>query len=179
VIPLPVNLRPGGGEGALFRTRVSMLLFQVLPEQVKDFDALVAELKRQRRELVRAGAVENGAAAMDFARLAPSRLYAAMARRAFAGELCSFFFAFTGDFLPGLVRFVGAPIMNGFHAPSVPASPGSGAILSFRDGRLNLAHVHQRGVFEAGELAIFRDRLFADLLGEPPASALAGVTETR
>jgi hypothetical protein len=179
VVPLPVNLRPPGSEGALFRTRVSMLWFRVLPAQVEDLGALVAELKRQRRELVRAGAVENGVAAMDFARWAPRRLYAAMARRAFAGELCSFFFAFTGDFLPGLERFVGAPILNGFHAPSVPASPGSGAIMSLREGRLNVAHVHQRGVVDEAELALFRERLFADLLGEPPAAALRGVVETR
>jgi hypothetical protein len=94
-----------------------------------------------------------------------------MARRHFAGELCSFFFAFTGEFLPGLERFVGAPILNGFHTPSVPASPGSAAIMSIRDGTLNVAHVHQRGALDASELALFRERLFGDLLGEPVALA--------
>lgn len=166
VVPLPVNLRPNGSEGALFRTRVSMLWFQVFPEQVRDLDALVDELKRQRRALVKAGAVENGAAAMDFARFAPSRFYSGMARRNFAGELCSFFFAFTGSFLPGLTSFLGAPILNGFHVPSVPASPGSAAILSIREGRLNITHVHQSGVLDEVELALFRDHLVADLIGD-------------
>jgi hypothetical protein len=169
VVPLPVNLRAPGSEGALFRTRVSMMWFQILPEQAQDLDALVGELKRQRREAVKSGAVENGVAAMDFVRYAPSRVYTRMARRRFGGELCSFFFAFTGEFLPGQPRFFGAEILNGFHAPSVPASPGSGAILSIREGRLNVTHVHQQGVLGDDELQIFRERLFCDLLGDAEA----------
>ena len=170
VVPLPVNLRPKGAEGAVFRTRVSMMWFQVLPDSARDLDALVAELKRQRRDMIKGGAIENGVAAMDFARFAPSRVYATMARRSFGGELCSFFFAFTGDFLPGLESFLGARIVNGFHVPSVPASPGSGAIMSLREGRLNVAHVHQQGALDVEELACFRAQLFADLLGEPGGS---------
>jgi hypothetical protein len=149
-----------------------MLWFQVLPEQVRDLDGLVEELKRQRRAMLKTGAVENGAAAMDFARFAPCRFYSGMARRNFGGELCSFFFAFTGSFLPGLPSFLGAPILNGFHVPSVPASPGSAAILSIREGRLNITHVHQHGVLDEAELARFRDHLVADLIGdEAPAGA--------
>ena len=165
VVPLPVNLRPKGGEGAVFRTHVSLIWFQVFPEQMNDFDGLVAELKAQRVAAIRAGQIENGVHAMDFARLAPSRLYAHMARRSLRGELCSFFFAFTDGFLPGLESFFGARIVNGFHVPPVPPSPGSCVALSLRDQRLNLTHVHQRGVLSERELAIFRERLRADLLG--------------
>lgn len=165
VVPLPVNLRGKGSEGVIFRTRVSMMWFQVLPEQVEDLDALVDELKRQRRSMLKSGMVESGVAAMDFARFAPSRVYAAMARRNFGGELCSFFFAFTGEFLAELDSFLGAPILNGFHAAPVPASPGSAAIMSVRGDRLNVTHVHQRGLFSEAELLLFRERLFADLLG--------------
>ena len=167
VVPLPVNLRPNGAEGAIFRTRVSMMWFQVFPEQAGDLDGLVNELKQQRRHMMKSGAIENGVAAMDFARFAPARMYATMARRNFKGELCSFFFAFTGEFLPELTSLLGAPILNGFHTPSVPASPGSGAIMSLREGRLNLAHVQQRGVLSDEEQALFRDRIFADLAGGP------------
>ena len=169
VVPLPVNLRGKGSEGVIFRTRVSMMWFQVFPEQVGDLDALVDELKRQRREMLKGRMIENGVAAMDFARFAPSRVYAAMARRSFGGELCSFFFAFTGDFLAELDHFLGAPILNGFHAAPVPASPGSAAIMSVRSGRLNVTHVHQEGLLSDEELALFRESLFADLLGEDSA----------
>lgn len=163
LVPLPVNVRPRGAEGAIFRTHVSLLWFQVLPDQVEDLDALIATLKAQRLAAIKTGQIENGSDAMDFARFAPTRLYAYMARRVFAGELCSFFFAFTGEFLAGLDRFLGAEIRNAFHVAAVPPSPGSCAAISLRGGRLNLTHVRQRGVFSEAERALFRERLRADL----------------
>jgi hypothetical protein len=165
VVPLPVNLRPKGGEGAIFRTHVSMLWFHVAPEAALDFEGLLEALKAQRRDAIKSGLVEAGVAAMDYARYAPARLYSHMARRSFRGELCSFFFAFTDQFLPGQDAFLGAPIENAFHSPSVPTSPGSGVILSIRAGRLNLTHVYQQGVISDEERSLLRRRLRADLLG--------------
>ena len=163
LVPLPVNVRPRGAEGAIFRTHVSLIWFRVFPEQVDDLDGLIAALKAQRLAAIKAGHVENGIDAMGFARFAPTRLYAAMARRAFAGELCSFFFAYTGEFLGGLERFLGAEIRNAFHVAPVPPSPGSCVAMSLRAGRLNVSHVRQRGVFSEPEQARFRASLRADL----------------
>jgi len=165
VVPLAVNLRPKGAAKAIFRTHVSLVWFQALPEQVDDFDALIDVLKQQRLAAIKAGQVENAVAAMDFARFAPSRLYARMSRRGFRGELCSFFFAFTGDFLPGVEHFLGAEIRDGFHVAPVPPSPGSCVALSVRGGRLAATHAHQAGVFSARELEIFRAQLERDLQG--------------
>ena len=167
VVPLPVNLRAKGGQGEIFGTRISLIWFQVFPEQVESFEALLAELRAQRLATIKDGLVEAGSAAMDFARWLPRRFYARMARRAFHGELCSFFFAYTDEFLPGMTHFFGARIANAFHAPSVPPSPGSGAVFSLRDGRLNFTHVRQAGVFAEPELAVFRAALREDLLGAP------------
>jgi hypothetical protein len=167
VVPLPVNLRAkGAGGGALFGTRVSLLWFQVMPESCGTLDSLLAELKAQRLAAIKDGMVEAGAAAMDYARWLPRLAYARMARRAFGGELCSFFFGYTDEFLAGMTSFLGAPIRNGFHAPSVPPSPGSAAIFSLREGRLNFSHVRQSGVFSGFELVRFQRSLRADLLGE-------------
>jgi hypothetical protein len=165
VVPLPVNLRAKGGQGEIFGTRISLIWFQVFPEQVESFAGLLTELKAQRLATIKEGLVEAGSAAMDFARWLPRRLYASMARRAFRGELCSFFFAYTDEFLPGMTSFLGAPLQNAFHAPSVPPSPGSGVIFSLREGRLNFTHVRQAGVFAEHELAVFRTALREDLLG--------------
>jgi len=165
VVPLPVDLRPKGSEGGIFRTRVSMVWFQVRTALADDLDALLAELAAQRRRAIREGRIAAGAAAMDFARYAPAGLYARMARRALGGELCSFFFAWTGEFCPGLERFFGAPVRDGFHAPSVPPSPGSSLIFSVRSGRLSVTHVRQRGVFTPDELVLLREQLERDLTG--------------
>ncbi|MEE2665330.1 MAG: hypothetical protein VX681_14535 [Myxococcota bacterium] len=164
VVPLPVNVRPKGAGGALFRTRVSMLWFQVLPEHVQTLGGLIDELKAQRHELIKQCAVENGIAAMDMARYAPMPVYARMARRSFGGELCSFFFAYTGEFAPDVERLCGARVLNGYHTPSVPASPGSGIILCLRGGRLNAVHVYQQGAVSDDEVARLRAGLRRDLL---------------
>jgi hypothetical protein len=164
LVPLPVNLRPKGSEEAIFRTRVSMIWFRILPEQLDDFDGLLTELKQQRRDAIKLGHVENGVIAMDYARFAPMPLYARMTRRSMGGELCSFFFAFTGEFAGGLPSFFGGRVENGFHAPAVPPSPGSALALSTFAGRLNVTHVHQQGVFEPEELGLLREQLLSDLL---------------
>jgi hypothetical protein len=165
VVPLPVNLRPKGGEGAIFRTRVSLLWFQVSAAAVGDLDGLLGELKEQRRDAIRSGQIENGVAAMEFARHAPSRLYGSLARRALRGELCSFFFAYTGEFCRSLETFFGARVEDGFGVPSVPASPGSGIVLALHGGRVGYTHVRQRDAWRPGELEVFRDQLAQDLLG--------------
>ncbi|MEM7409387.1 MAG: hypothetical protein AAF430_04025 [Myxococcota bacterium] len=165
VVPLPVNLRPKGGEGGIFRTRVSLLWFQVESKLAGDLEALLQALKEQRRRAIRTHQIENGVAAMDFARFAPSRIYGSMARRALRGELCSFFFAYTGEFCPGLDRFFGAPVHDGYGVPSVPASPGSGLVFALRGGQLGATHVYQRDAWTDDDLGIFRGQLEQDLLG--------------
>jgi hypothetical protein len=165
VVPLPVNLRPKGREGAIFRTHTSLLWFQALPESVGDLEGLIEVLKVQRRDAIRAGHIQNGAYAMEFTRMAPRRLYARMARAALRGELCSFFFAYTGEFAEGLEHFVGGETLNAHHVAPVPASPGSCLAVNLFRGRLNATHVFQRGVFSAEEREIFDAQLRADLLG--------------
>jgi hypothetical protein len=163
VVPLAVNFRPKGGAKAMFRTHVSIAWFQILPGEVDDLEGLIATLKEQRLDAIKTGQIENAVHAMDFARFAPKRLYAHMARRDFAGELCSFFFAYTGDFMSGVERFLGAEIRDGFHVAPVPPSPGSCVAISLRGGRLNATHVSQAGVFSPRELEIFREQLKNDL----------------
>jgi hypothetical protein len=163
VVPLAVNLRPKGAANAMFRTHVSLVWFQALPEEVGDLDSLIGSLKEQRLAAIKAGQIENAVAAMDFARFAPNRLYSHMSRRGFRGELCSFFFAFTGDFLAGVDHFLGAEIRDGFHVAPVPPSPGSCVAVSLRGGRLGATHAYQDGVFSARELEIFREQLQSDL----------------
>ncbi|HYB99579.1 MAG TPA: hypothetical protein VEC57_10660 [Candidatus Limnocylindrales bacterium] len=164
VVPLPVNMRPKGGQGEVFRTHVSLLWFQVTPEQAEDLTTLIEVLKAQRLEAIRSKLVEAGVAAMDFARIAPARLYSYMARRNFGGELASFFFAYTDVFAPEARSLCGAQILDGFHVPSVPTSPGSALVFCLRDG-LDVIHVHQRGVVDEGELELMREQILSDLRG--------------
>jgi hypothetical protein len=164
VVPLPVNTRPRGGTGAVFRTHVSLIWFQVRSSAVDDFDALLEELKRQRHRAIRDGHIESGLYAMDFARIVPKGIYANIVRNTLGGELCSFFFAYTGAFLGGLESFLGTPIRNGFHVPGVPPSPGSCVAMSLWQGKLNLTHVYQQDAVTEDELDLLRDSMRAELL---------------
>ena len=169
VVPVVANARPRGtGEAsrAIFRTHVGMLWLRALGGELGDLGALVATLKARRLAFLRAGLLEDGLAALDLARLTPKRLYAKLVRRSFAGELASFFFAYTGELLPGLTHFFGAAIESAFHVPGVPASPGSALVLSMRDARLSVTHVWQEGSLDAAERALLRARLLSDLEGE-------------
>jgi len=60
-----------------------------------------------------------------------------------------------------------APPGRSTRTSRLPPSPGSGAVFSLRDGRLNFTHVRQAGVFAESELAVFRAALREDLLGAP------------
>jgi hypothetical protein len=102
---------------------------------------------------------------MDLLRWAPARLHTWIARRGLGGEIASFYFAFTGEFLPGLTTFCGAEIANGFHVPSVMPSPGSSVIMSIRAGRLNVAHIYQGNAVTADERRVLQERLLDDLRG--------------
>jgi hypothetical protein len=172
LVPLPVDLRAKGREGAIFRTRVSLLWFYVQPALAADLPALLDELKLQRRDAIRSGQIENGAFAMEFARPAPSRLYSYLARRDLRGELCSFFFAYTGEFGDGTFEsFFGARVENAYHVAPVPASPGSCLAFSLFRGHLNANHVYQSDAISRDERALFARQLRADLLGESPLLA--------
>jgi hypothetical protein len=171
VVPLPVNLRPRGAHGAVFQTNLALLWFHVARRHVVgELAGLVGELARQRRAGIRDGFLEASTAAMDFMRWAPASLHTWLARTSLGGEIASFYFAFTGEFIAGLTSFCGAEIVNGFHVPSVMPSPGSSIIMSVRDGRLNVAHIYQRDAVSADERRVLQRRLLDDLRG-PRAGA--------
>ena len=150
----------------MFQTNVALLWFHVARDHVVgDLADLVAELARQRRAGIRDGFLEASTAAMDFMRWAPARLHTWLARTSLGGEIASFYFAFTGEFIAGLTSFCGAEIVNGFHVPSVMPSPGSSIIMSLRDGRLNFAHIYQRDAVRADERRMLQERLLDDLRG--------------
>jgi hypothetical protein len=165
LVPLPVNLRPKGSEDEIFRTHIALIWFHASPSQADDFEGLIEVLKRQRRAAIKDGLIESGVAAMDFVRIIPARLFTKLARRDYAGELCSFFFAFTDEFAPAARTLCGAEIETGLHVPSVPPSPGSNVVMSLRDDRLTMTQIRQRGAVSDEEDEIMREHMLGDLIG--------------
>lgn len=165
LVPVPVDMRRGD-PAPVFRTHVSFLWFQVRANRMDDFEHLVDTLREQRKRMIRESLQQRTAVALDTLRFLPAGLYRRMIRRPFGGEMASFFFSYTGEFLPDRETFMGAALTDGHHVPSVPVSPGSGLIWSLHRGRLNVTHVHQQDLLNPEERTLFRDQLQRDLLGE-------------
>jgi len=127
LVPVPVNMRRGASK-PIFRSHVSFLWFRAPAERIPDFEALMEHLRQRRKSMIRDGMEQLAAVALDAFRGMPTPLYHRMIRRPFGGEIASFFFSFTGDFLPDLDTFLGGRVTDGHHVPSVPVSPGSGLI---------------------------------------------------
>lgn len=165
LVPVPVDMRRGGSD-PVFRTHVSFLWFRAAAELIPEFEPLIDHLRRQRKEMIRQGLERLTCVALETLRWMPTVLYRRMIRRSFEGEMASFFFSFTGDFLPDLEEFLGTRITDGYHVPSVPVSPGSGLIWNYHRDCLQATHVHQDGILSDPERARFREQIREDLLGE-------------
>ncbi len=165
LVPVPVDMRRGGSN-PIFRTHVSFLWFQVPADVVPEFDALIDHLRRQRREMIREKVERLAGVALHTLRWMPTPFYRRMIRRPFDGEMASFFFSYTGDFLPDLESFLGGRVTDGHHVPSVPPSPGSSLIWNHRGGCLQATHVHQAGIMDESEGERFRNQIREDLVGD-------------
>ena len=102
---------------------------------------------------------------IDWMRRLPAPLYRRFLRREASGQLASFYYAHTGEFLPGLREFCGGAIVDGWHVPSVPQPPGTGLFFSEREGRLTASLCWRDGVLSADEQALMLSAMRADLLG--------------
>lgn len=164
LVPVAVNMR-GGTDDPLFGTQVSFLWFRATSEDLSSLEGLVDHLKDQRLEMIKHDLHEKTAVALETVKYCPTWIYRRLIRDPFEGEMASFFFSYTGEFLPDVTELFGREVKLGLHTPGVPPSPGSSLIVSLHRGRLTLSHVHQEGLLTAGEKTLFLDRLESDLEG--------------
>lgn len=151
LVPVTVNKYPDARKRPLFGTHVTFWWFRVEPEVATSFTGLLAELKRQRLELIKDEFHEQFDEAMSLTRYFPRWMNARMMRRETDGELASFFFSYTGELLPTVERFFGGGIKDMFHAPAPPASPGSSFVWSKRAGRIQLTHLFDTNAVSSRE----------------------------
>lgn len=172
LVPVAVNMREGIPD-PIFDTQVSFLWFTASPEVLASLPELIDHLKQQRLDFIRDNFHERTAVALETVKYTPTRFYRRFIRGPFDGELASFFFSYTGDFLPDVDTLFGADVDLGVHAPGVPPSPGSSLIFSLHRERLTMTHVHQRNLLTESEHDLFFDRVRSDLLDRD-----SGVLET-
>lgn len=165
VFPIPVSLRPKGRPGALFGNQVTMLMYQFLPEHLDSIATAAATLKRQAIHVMRNNLLESGRTLSDLFRFLPLPVYMAILKQGLRGEICSLFFGDTANVHPSLTSFLGVPIADFIHVPSITPSPGVGLVFYYWRSTLRISVVHTPRVLNDSEAEAFRWGLRQRLLG--------------
>ncbi|MGV3533801.1 MAG: hypothetical protein ACO1QR_15645 [Chthoniobacteraceae bacterium] len=160
-----VQERKRGARHPIWQNQVSQLFFCLTPDKAAELPTAARELHSQFESLTR-GRMERAFAAMTglFRRM-PTSWYLQFVRGNSGGHVTSFFYSHTGQFLPECERIAGAPILNGWHVPSVSAPPGSGIFFSERNGQLTATIAWRDPGVTDDEVAMIRKTLREELLG--------------
>lgn len=160
-----VGERKRGARHPIWQNQVSQLFFRLLPAEAASLEGAAALLQEQFATLSRQRMDLAFAAMTGLLRRLPPSWYLRLLRVNSGGYLTSFFFSHTGAFLPERDALCGAPILNGWHVPSICAPPGTGLFFSERAGALTATFSWREGSVTDGELALMRATLREDLLG--------------
>jgi hypothetical protein len=164
VLPMPVSLRAKGSFEPLFCNQVTMMMTQLLPEQLHSTAQAVAALKPQIAQAMRDGLIDAGVAIAEISRGLPLPAYLFMLKFGLRGEICSFFYGDVAAVTPTLTTFCGAMVEEFTHIGATTPSPGIGAIFySFR-GQLRVTVFYLETHFTAAEAESFATGLRNRLL---------------
>lgn len=155
VLPVPVSLRPKGTVEPLFSNQITMLMTQLLPEQLGSTTDAIAALKAQTAGAMRAGMLESGITLSGMFRFLPLPIYMGIIKRGLRGEICSLFFGDTAAVTPLLTTFFGATIEDFIHVGATTPSPGLGIIFYFFRGLMRITVFYLENHFSDAEAAEF------------------------
>ena len=167
-VALPVQERPRGKAGPIFRNNVSVLFLKAGADEVADPDpdALTAALLRRQQSAMRAKLLESFAEMQRWMMMLPGPLYTLFLNFQMKGETTAFHHSNTGTFAAGLEEFGGAAIANAWHVPALYAPPGTGVFVSDKGGRMTVTVSWREGVLTPAEAALLRDAFLESLTGE-------------
>jgi hypothetical protein len=136
LVPISVDLRPKGEEGAVIGNWLAFHFARFTPSETADVAGLARSLRLQMADAVRDGQIDANAVGMEFLRYRPLWMMPRSLPGGPNGETFSFNCADTGDFLPALTTVFGRRVVNAYHAPAVLPQPGVGVFFN-RCGRWN------------------------------------------
>jgi hypothetical protein len=164
VLPVPVGLRPKGTVEPLFGNQLTILMTQLLPDQLNSIASAVASLKTQTVHALRTGMIESSRQLSDLFRFVPLPLYMSILKQGLHGEICSLFYGDSAAVSPLLTSFMGAPVKDFIHVAAVTPSPGLGVIFYYFLGDLRVTVLHLATVLTEAEAFEFAAKLRARLL---------------
>ncbi len=139
LVPVTMDLRPGLDKlQEIFFNFVSYLFYQVPVAEVVDRRGLIALLKQQMFDQVKAGFPKDLAEASLLTRIAPLPVLGKLLHLPMQGKIATFAFSHLGKSSYQHPGFMGKGIENMYHMPRVPAPPGLGFFSNYYNNRLNL-----------------------------------------
>jgi hypothetical protein len=164
LIPMPLSLDPKAGSGRILGNHLTMMMFALDRDDLADEPRALASLAEQQRTIVRDKLDLGMAAALDFARWLPPRVYDWMTTRPFGGEMASFVVSNPGSFT--IESFAGLPVVDAFSVPAVGTKPGFQMIFMRFGGCLSALMGYYDGLLPPDEARAMLDSLKRGLFGE-------------
>lgn len=165
VVALPLQERPRGKPGPIFRNNVSVMFLHTTREEAVTVETLTPVLIRRQQEIMRAKLADSFAEMQRWMMLLPSPVYAKFLAMQMKGETTSFHHSHTGIFANGLERIAGASIANAWHAPGFYAPPGTGVFIGEHRGRMTVTTSWREGVLTAEEAVHLEAAFIQSLTG--------------
>ncbi len=155
VVPVSIDLRKKGTRLPVFSNQSATLLYGFDPEELREFDVILASFTRQTEAAIRDDMIASNVSAMEFCRFIPSRLYARKIRQAFKGEIASLVFANPGKVLEDLSTFMGHPVQYQHHVPTIVVPPGMGIVFYTFSQRLYITLIYVESMITPAEAGGF------------------------
>jgi hypothetical protein len=153
VIPVTLDLRPGLDTlQEIFFNYVSYLFYQVPVAEVEDRRGLIALLKQQMFDQVKANFPKDLAEASLLTRIAPLPLLGKLMRLPMQGKIATFAYSHLGKSSYQHPGFMGKGIGNLYHLPRVPSPPGLGFFSNYYNNKLNLVISFLDGLLSADDV---------------------------
>lgn len=165
VIALPVQDRPRGKPGPIFRNNVSVMFLNTSRAEAESIESLTSCLIRCQQQIMRAKLADSFAEMQRWMMVLPSPLYAKFLDVQMKGQTTSFHHSHTGIFAGGLESFAGVPIKNAWHVPGFYGPPGTGVFVGEHRGRMTVTTSWREGVLTTKEASVLENAFIASLTG--------------
>lgn len=152
LVPIGVDQRPKGDPGPTFGSMLAFHFARFRPSDTGDVPALAHVLRRQMADAVRGGHIEANAVAMEFLQYRPLSMMLRVLPWTASGELFSFNCADLTDWPPALEHCFDRRVVNAYHIPVVPPSPGIGVFFNSCESLNNLVISWIEGVVSEDEV---------------------------
>lgn len=162
---IAVQGRRRGAADPVFQNQVTQLFFVLGMDEMATLHGAASALQDQFAAMTKRKTDVAFLTMVNWMRRLPLATYRRFLRRSADGNITSFYHAHTGDFMPRVSTFCGAPILNGWHVPSVSQPPGTGTFFSVRNGMLTMSFSWREGAVTLAELDLLLARIRSDLLG--------------